>query len=234
MNIVHKKRSLIYISAAVAILLAAILFSAFSYSPSVAFAADDGSTFSVMFPTAEYFQSVNPTLIAANDDYLLVYDKTVSSLFVQGSKNTSYALDFQNVSDIFAVGDTAFVNADGGYYSIDLKDGSATPVQRELPTPENISFFSSDGTYLYAKSVAGYVSVYDETLQIASLGIDNVLNEDLLAGFPVLAGSDGNMYVFSTVFGNPFLVVYNPSTGEQSKGIQMKCYVTEEIGRAHV
>lgn len=218
------KRRYLFICAALLIFTAVCVSLLFSSSTGVAFATDD--TFTVVFPTKSYFQSENPTLIAANNDYLLVYDNTQRTLFAQSAKTVTYPLEFEQVENIFAVGNTAFIHADGGYYTIDLRNDSATAEQRELNSPDNITYFSSDGTYLYAKSVAGNISVYDENMEIASFGIDNKANGNLLSGHPVLAGKDGLLYVFAVVYGNPFLVKYNPATDEESNGISMDCYVT--------
>ncbi|MDE5601484.1 MAG: SH3 domain-containing protein, partial [Clostridia bacterium] len=84
---------------------------------------------------------------------------------------------------------------------------------------------TSDGTYLYAKSLSGFISVYDENIDIA-LDIDDVFYEDL-TGRPVVAGSEGNLYIFATDSGKPYMTVCNATSGNISEHLDMSCYVTK-------
>jgi len=228
----YAKRNIIL--SAFAILLIAI-FSVLicSGASEVAFASE--STFSTVFPTVSYLQSDDPALVAANDDYLIVYDKTASAIFVRGGGDGigvyEYSLDITGIDDVKAIGNTAFIHAADGCYTVDLADIASKPVKRELPTPQNANYFSSDGTYLYAKSVMGNVSIYDENLNIA-LGVDDHLyeyapNDPVFVGKQVLAGENGLLYFFATQRGEPYYIVYDPVTKRETINRHMDCYVTE-------
>ena len=255
-NNIKNHSRLLSILLAVLLISALILTLVFSGANSIAFAEDEitlptdeitppaedegtpstptKDTFSVVFPTVSYFQSDNPTLISANDDYLIVYDESASALFVRmnGRAGTySYPLDISNIQTVKAVGKTAFIYADKLCYTIDLTDTAATPVQRELPTPDNANYFRSDGKYLYAKSSFGFISVYDENLDIA-FGIDNEVYIDssyasVFAGMQPLAGENGLIYYFPSILGSPYYIVYDPTTGTETVRTQIDCLITE-------
>ncbi len=211
-------------------LFCALCFVLPSRTYSVAYAQSDEETtdnFSMIFPSNSYFQSSNPTLIGANKDYLLIYDKISSKIYARSNTETGtwvYDVTFENVVDIFAIGSSAFIHADGNFYTLDLTNRIAQPTQIQLPSPNDISFFNSDGTYLYAKSTAGYITVYDQNFNIA-YDCDNHYNDDLLAGKSVVAGEKNMLFVFSIVYGNPFFVKYDLSTSEQANGIGLTKYV---------
>lgn len=161
--------------------------------------------FELVYPTVSYFQFQDPTFIAANDQYLAVYDSAIPALFVRGNLDNStysFSIDIQNVKNVFTVGKFAVVVAKGSaeddeYFSIDLsaKDSSFEPLA--LSTPEHISSLSSDGNRLYAKSTGGYLTVYDDSLAPVD-GLDNVYNSDALSGYAVCAAQDGKLYLLGT------------------------------------
>ncbi|MCM1394135.1 MAG: hypothetical protein NC179_04495, partial [[Eubacterium] siraeum] len=179
---ISSMRYLISTAVALLILTAFATFSSlgasrFAYADSPA-PSDD--TFSVLFPTVSYIQSDDPTLIAANDSYLIIYDKTARTMFVRGGDRIgtyAFPLDLKNVEYIKAVGNIAFIHADEENYTVDLKDTSATPEKRELTSPSNANYFRSDGTYLYAKNGYDSVSIYDENLQIVTFDADGDVGE---------------------------------------------------------
>lgn len=213
----------ILIIAAVFVCVLAVL----SGADSVAYAAQDN--FEVIFPQNNYFQSANPALIGANKDYLLVYDSVSSKIYARSNSlagTWTYDVSFENVVNVFAIGDSAFIYADGKYYVIDLTDKNSTAVEKTLTSPQDISYFNSDGSYLYAKSTAGYITVYDDDFEIA-FECDDKYNDDLLAGKPVIAGENETLFVFTIVYGNPFFVKYNLDTDVQSNGIALSKYVQE-------
>lgn len=198
-------------------------------SSSITLAQDSTDNFSMVFPNNSYFQSSTPTLIGANKDYLIIYDKTSSKIYARSNSEEGswvYDVAFQNVSNIFAIGTKAFLHADGNFYTIDLTDKSATVTQIELASPNDISFFNSDGTYLYAKSTAGYITVYDQNFDIA-FSCDNHYNDDLLAGKSVVAGEMNTLYVFTIVYGNPFFVRYDLTSGAQDNPVGLTKYVQQ-------
>lgn len=216
------------IAGMIALLIFGALFAiAIFGAESIALAVD--GNFEAVFPQNDYFQSANPTLVGANAQYLIVYDEASSQIYSRSNNAFGtfvYDVDFEKVDNIFAIGNVAFIYADGKYFTIDLTDENASPIERNLDSPMDISYFNSDGNYLYAKSTAGYITVYDQNLQVA-FECDNRYNDDLLAGKPVIAGEGDNLFVFTIVYGNPFFVKYNLSNDTQSRGVALTKYVQE-------
>lgn len=208
------------------ILLAAILVLLPVSCQNVASAAD--ATYRVLFPTGNYFQSSSPSLVGANRNYLVIYDDLSKTIFVRADEEWTYTLDFESVSGIFVVENVVFLHADNKYFTLDLTDKAATARERTLPSPADVTFFNSDGTYLYAHSAAGRLTVYDKDLQVA-LGIDNLYDPDTLAGKIVVAGEGANLIVFSTEYASPVFITYDATTKAKTiKGI------THHIGEAYV
>lgn len=208
------------------ILLAAILVLLPVSCQNVASA--DNATYRVLFPTGNYFQSSSPSLVGANRNYLVIYDDLSKTLFVRADEEWTYTLDFESVSGIFVVENVVFLHADNKYFTLDLTDKAATARERTLPSPADVTFFNSDGTYLYAHSAAGRLTVYDKDLQVA-LGIDNLYDPDTLAGKIVVAGEGANLIVFSTEYASPVFITYDATTKAKTiKGI------THHIGEAYV
>lgn len=124
------------------ILLLAVLIAAFSFATALTgtkIANAQGDNFVRLFPTSNYFQSANPTLVSANDNYLIIYDKDAKTLFVRpndASDTYIYSVDFENVTHLFILTDVAFLQADGKYFTIDLTDKSAVATERTLPSPQ--------------------------------------------------------------------------------------------------
>ncbi len=75
------------ICAALLIVTAVCISILFTGATGIAYAAD--KSFSVVFPTSDYFQSKNPTNIAVGGDYLLIYDKADSALFVRDNDSNT-------------------------------------------------------------------------------------------------------------------------------------------------
>ncbi len=222
-----KKSANIMLIALITLLLIGATLCAFLQIENIAVASSDN--FDVIFPTSSYFQSSSPTLIGGNEDYLIVYDNVSSAIYSRSNisaKTIVYPMNFANVTNVFAVGKSAFVYADNRYFTLDLSNENSTPQEIPLSTPSDISYFNSDGTYLYAKSTAGYISVYDENFNIA-FDADNVYNDDLFAGKPVIAGEDNNLYAFTIAYGNPFFVKYDVISHVESTGVQISKYVQE-------
>lgn len=208
------------------ILLAAILVLLPVSCQNVASA--DNATYRVLFPTGNYFQSSSPSLVGANRNYLVIYDDLSKTLFVRADEEWTYTLDFESVSGIFVVENVVFLHADNKYFTLDLTNKAATARERTLPSPADVTFFNSDGTYLYAHSAAGRLTVYDKDLQVA-LGIDNLYDPDTLAGKIVVAGEGANLIVFSTEYASPVFITYDATTKAKTiKGI------THHIGEAYV
>ncbi|MCI8732797.1 MAG: hypothetical protein HFE29_00510 [Clostridia bacterium] len=240
------------IIAAAVLLISAVFFASLFNSNNPIALADDrqtslaNDTFSVLFPTVSYIQADDPTLIAANESYLIIYDKTESAMFVRGGDRIgtyAFPLDIENVEYIKAVGNTAFIHADGENYTVDISNTSATPIKRELSSPENANYFRSDGKYLYAKNGYGAISIYDENLEIVtfeyeaedgtkSVTVDNHTYVDstsnpVFAGEQVLAGNNHLLYFFKTVQSDPYFIVYDPVLQKELVNEFMHNYITE-------
>ena len=219
------------LSLALTVLCAGALTLSLMSNSQIALAAD--TTFTQVFPTTDYFQSANPSKVSANRSYLLIYDDVANKLFVRGGGTTQtsvYAANFENVENVFAIGSVAFLNCESGCYTLDLTDTAAEWQERTLPTPTNITYFNSDGTYLYAHSAYGTVSVYDQNLDIA-FDADNVQDYDFAGQSTVVTGEGSTLYVFSIDgTGKQFFTTYNLLDGTKTskvytKGVLIKAYV---------
>lgn len=214
------------------VLLAAFLavFSFALTNCNSSIASAQGDNFTRVFPTNNYFQSANPTMVSANDGYLIIYDKDAKTLFVRpndASDTYAYAVDFEEVSNLFILTDVAFLQADGKYFTIDLTDKNSTATERTLTSPERISSLASDGTYLYAHYLAGDLTIYDKNLDVA-FGVDNVNSSDLV-GKIVIAGEKDCLYAFTFAYGNAFFVRYD-ATNKTSESHS----ITQNITQAYV
>ena len=103
---------------------------------------------------------------------------------------------------------------------------NAVPQEVVLATPDDISYLSTDGTYLYAKSDFGYATIYNDDFAVA-FGQDNVRNL-LFTGGSVLLGNANTLYVFSTNYGFPKYTILNLATNETQEfnitaGVQTAC-----------
>lgn len=198
---------------AVATLVAIVAFALFLPKANVASADSEA-----VFPSNGYVQSEDPTLIAANDDYLLIFDETQNRLYVISNTNLGnydYPMNLSNVEQLLAVGDKAFFVADDAYFSLDLTDKTSTPQEVTLATPAMISYLSTDGDYLYAKSSSGYISIYNDSFDVA-FGQDNAWN-DVLTGHSVVVGDGDLLYIFSTSYGIPIFTTLNLTNGETAQ-----------------
>ncbi len=237
---------------AVLLVICMAAFSVALFNTSHVALADDApvqpaDTFSVEFPT-DYIPSENPTLIAANANYLVIYDEVASALYVQGKgiKNTrTYFVDFELVKTIKVVGNSVFIYADGDTFTVDLTNALATPVQHELPSPQSADYFRSDGTYLYARNIYGAFSVYDEHMQLASIEVKDENGDNTTVtidnytyldseGYPIFMGReivlavyDRTFYLFSSESNKaPLFTVFDPFLQTKSDGTKTD-YITE-------
>ncbi len=196
------------------LLFAAIFATVFSSAFAMSYASAESSQesdFVRLFPTINYFQSANPSLVSANSDYLLVYDKDVRSLFVRPNDSSDtyvFETEFEEVTDLFVLENVAFLQADDKYYTIVLSDKTASAVEVTLPSPSRIASITSDGTRLYAHSPKGALTIYDKNLSITD-NIDAEDSPDELAGSNAIAGENGNLYTFPSIYGNAFFVKFD-------------------------
>ena len=202
----------LYILIFAAAIVCSLIFAFFTANLGVAYA---DSTYDTVFPSETgYIQSESPTLIAANADYLLVYDAAQGKLYARSSTLGTLAYDAQadDVQSLFAVGDKAFFVTASGNFSLDLTAQNPTLEPVVLATPDDITYFTTDGTYLYAKSAFGYVTIYNDDFQVA-LGKDNVRNV-ALTGNSVLIGSADVLGIFTATYGFPHYTILNLATDE--------------------
>jgi len=193
----------------ITLLLTIIAIALIPFECSISYA--DGQTAEIVFPSNDYIQSSSPSLISANENYLLVYDEDLSTLFVKTLDTNidyKYECNFTSVENIYAVNNFAYISADSKIYKLDLTSTTSTPIEAIIPTPSKISSIATDGTYLYVKSIYGYVSVYHDDLTIA-FEADNIDNEIFL-GKSILAANDIMLYTFT----NNSLNSYNLNTKE--------------------
>lgn len=213
-----------------AVIFTAVFFGALTPSYAGAESAENGD-FVRLFPTINYFQSANPSLVSANSGYLLVYDKDVRSLFVRPNDSSDtyvYETDFESVTSLFVLENVAFLQADDKYYTIDLTDKTASAVEVTLPSPSRIASITSDGTLLYAHSPKGALTIYDKTLSI-TYNVDAEDSPDELAGSNAIAGENGNLYTFPSIYGNAFFVKFDAT----SNTVEAHA-ITQNITQAYV
>lgn len=217
------------------LLFAAIFAAVFSSAFGISYASAESAQevdFVRLFPTANYFQSANPSLVSANNDYLLVYDKDVHSLFVRPNDSSDayvYETDFENATSLYVLEDVAFLQADGKYYTIDLSDKTANATEVTLPSPSRIASITSDGTRLYAHSPKGALTIYDKNLSV-TYDIDAEDSPDELAGSNAIAGENGNLYTFPSIYGSAFFVKFDTA----SNTVETPQPITQNITQAYV
>ncbi len=185
--------ALVALFVVVALAMSALVLS-LPFAGSVAYADSEA-----VFPTSGYMQSEAPSLIASNEHYLLIFDDTQHRLYVKSDanpQNYDYVLNLESPDKLLAVGNKAFFAKDEHYYSLDLTNTASALQDVNLATPDEISYFTTDGTYLYAQSAYGNISVYDDSFAIA-LGIDNARNISL-TGNPTLVGEANVVHIFSS------------------------------------
>ncbi|MBQ3755388.1 MAG: hypothetical protein II867_04440, partial [Clostridia bacterium] len=216
--------ALVALFVVVALAMSALVLS-LPFAGSVAYADSEA-----VFPTSGYMQSEAPSLIASNEHYLLIFDDTQHRLYVKSDanpQNYDYVLNLENPDKLLAVGNKAFFAKDEHYYSLDLTNTASALQDVNLATPDEISYFTTDGTYLYAQSAYGNVSVYDDDFAIA-LGIDNARNISL-TGNPTLVGDANVVHIFSSDRYGDHYTTLNLSTSEKTEvdvdySISAACY----------
>ena len=213
MNIQNKRYiALVALFVVVALVLSALILS-LPFASEIAYADSEA-----VFPSSGYMQSEAPSLIAANEHYLLIFDDAQHRLYVQSDTNLGdydYVLNLASPDRLLAVGSKAFFVKDEHYYSLDLLDSAATLQDVNLATPDEISYFTTDGTYLYAQSAYGNISIYNDSFAIA-LGIDNARNISL-TGNPTLVGDAATVHIFSSDRYGDHYITLNLSTGDKTE-----------------
>lgn len=226
----NKNIFLAIFAAAVATIFALALFA--GCTTTYASVPDESDAFEVVFPTANYFQSMSPALVSANEQYLIVYDSAQQRLYVRGNDFSTFYYDVssvfeaepdelsepdlsqsqtQSVVGIYAVGSHAFVVTGEApnlkIFGVDLSDKAANFAEVAVHQPDNIYTFATDGNRLYAKNAAGNIAVYDEDLGVVR---DDIYNFEALTGKSNFAVEGNLIYLFTTDEKNePQLYIYD-------------------------
>ena len=116
----------------------------------------------------------------------------------QGDTSYNYSLSLENVSGLYAVGASAFIIADGKYYTLDLSSREATPVLRDVTSPARVNYFNSNGSILIAKAPTGDITVYDGALQEQKEIYNEYITNDVYA-----TGDGVNFYAYTFPGGKP-------------------------------
>lgn len=208
----NTKANIISLLAVLTLVLFVCLLSAFDYGANVAYAEEN--TFSMVFPSSDYLQTTNPTLVSGNQKYLIVYDET--SLFVLGneSQNTEVIhLDIESVQKMFLLDDVVLFVKDYAIYTLDLSQENPTISAVDSIQINEESYLTSDGYHLYIHAPSGLLSVYDSTLSPV-YGADNIQTK--LYSQIVIAGENDDIYAFTSLYGVTMLTSLNISSNQTS------------------
>ena len=157
------------------------------------FAQVNQINFDILFPAHHYIQLSDPTFIAKSNNYLAIYDETAKVILTIDTQNNQKIIDVSNyypLKNLFILNDVVLIEYTVNSTTTYAKYNIATSTSFEtvtLTSPQNIDSLSSDGTYLYAKSKYGFISVYDSTFAIHN-GLDNVEIDALLGNKIIFAG----------------------------------------------
>lgn len=204
--------NIISLLAVLTLVLFVCLLSAFDYGANVAYAEEN--TFSMVFPSSDYLQTTNPTLVSGNQKYLIVYDET--SLFVLGneSQNTEVIhLDIESVQKMFLLDNVVLFVKDYAIYTLDLSQENPTISAVDSIQINEESYLTSDGYHLYIHAPSGLLSVYDSTLSPV-YGADNIQTK--LYSQIVIAGENDDIYAFTSLYGVTMLTSLNISSNQTS------------------
>lgn len=245
----------IYIAFVVA--LAALCWLSLVLSPRVAFAEESADSFEVVFPTESYFQSQDPTLVAANADYLAVYDRAQKRLYVRSNTRSTYFYDISDIfgaddalssedsagdlpqktiSDIFAIGHHVFIVASE-------PSGSGTSTKLELYSidaqdPASVPTLREAPT---PKRIYSFASDGERLYAKNAAGNLSIYDEDLnplrediyndlLAGMASFAGNGDNIYLFPTNQSVPMLSIYDSKDDKELLTTRSKLVSKAYIG----
>lgn len=217
------------------ILITALAFvSAFSLIAN-AESDENADTYSIIFPKTHYLPSYSPSIVAANKDYLTIYDEEARTLFVQSNDHIGtypFAIPQDvvgKVTSVSLVGKTAFIYSANGYFTLDISTQGATLKKKELSSPLNANYFRSDGDYLLAKSLNGYFTIYDENLSVAQdfdVAPDNIYN-DIYLNKQVMGSQKDKIYAFPSEYGITNFSIYDVALGRETLHAPVEYSVTE-------
>ena len=129
------------------------------------FAQVNQINFDILFPAHHYIQLSDPTFIAKSNNYLAIYDETAKVILTIDTQNNQKIIDVSNyypLKNLFILNDVVLIEYTVNSTTTYAKYNIATSTSFEtvtLTSPQNIDSLSSDGTYLYAKSKYGFISV---------------------------------------------------------------------------
>lgn len=182
------------------VLVAVTLATAFAVGGDFAVAAADGSQpnadFSVVYPTEGYFPVSDAQLLAANADYLAVYDGALQSLVVTGETEFACALDYapdgmwlSGSLLLMHFGDESAVR----YATVDL---TVSPVLTDVTSTvlADASYIVADDSYIYAKS-DDTLAIYTTDGGLKSYGL--IENDPNLNGKYIFAANDRTLYFYA-------------------------------------
>lgn len=169
-------------------------------------AAAQGDSFEVIFPKESYLQSEHPSLVAANDSYLIMYDDALKKLFVVygGEDAYSYDLGSDSVTGLYAVGGMAFIisgDASKGntkYYKLDISSRGTSPEEVNITSPEHVNYFNSNGSLLFAKAPTGNITVYNSSFTEVKRYYDDSITNDVY-----ISGDNDKFYAYTFPSGKP-------------------------------
>ena len=157
------------------------------------FAQVNQINFDILFPAHHYIQLSDPTFIAKSNNYLAIYDETAKVILTIDTQNNQKIIDVSNyypLKNLFILNNVVLIEYTVNNTTTYAKYNIATSTAFEtvtLTSPQNIDSLSSDGTYLYAKSKYGFISVYDSSFAIHNV-LDNIEIDVLLGNKIIFAG----------------------------------------------
>lgn len=231
------------------ILFAAALFAlvaALLSTPFTAYAQDgDEDTFEAVFPTANYFQSQDPTLVAANENYLVAYDLQQKRLYVRSEQASTY---FYDISALFSSTESAGANSEVaddpsntksvtdllmiGSHAFIVLEYASDPMQEAKPAelysldladpdgaPEKTELPSPRNAYGFASDGENlYAKNVAGELAIYNERLELVrgdIRSDDLAGKTSFAGYGDRIYIFTIEIGEPYMYIYDTLNGRR-------------------
>lgn len=191
-------------------------------SPDIAYAnGGEADTFELFFPSAGYLQTERPTLIAANGERIAVYDEAAETLYSINADGSLLKFDFTSLpkdpDNLFLLKGAAFIVCGEETFIFDFAYPAKAPLQVTLSSPENASYYTGDGEFIYAKSAFGKISAFEFSSDALAPVYENVNSEALTGKFAV-AGYGDTVCAFSSEY-NLFskFVKINLSDGSETE-----------------
>ena len=189
---------------------------AFSFNTEKSFAQDIVSDFDIIFPTTHYIQFSNPTFVARSNNYIAIYDETEKKVLTIDNQQTRSIIDlttYYPIKNIWLLQNNLLIqyseNDVTKYAKKDLATANSAFENVDINSPAGtITSITSDGTYLYVKSLNGNLTVYDSTFAIYN-NMSNIYM-DRLVGYARVFG-----------YGETIVVSNNTETGVELSVISL-------------